>query len=123
MVKVIVAVYMAITIVASPVLAQGLHGAPSLDHIPGRPAPLIKAVNDKARWDLIYKHSADLIGMTAEQVEKTFGPAERSGNELYYEVTQTRDQSKKGTLSNLSLRIVLKNGRVVSYRIDSVTWG
>lgn len=106
-----------------PAFAQGLKGTPTLDHIPGRPAPLIKAANDKARWGLIYEHAVDLIGMRAAQVEKTFGPAERSGNEMFYEVTQIREPSKKGTLSNLSLRIVLKNGRVISYRIDSVTWG
>ncbi|MDQ5935913.1 MAG: hypothetical protein QG574_3234 [Cyanobacteriota bacterium erpe_2018_sw_21hr_WHONDRS-SW48-000092_B_bin.40] len=109
----------AATAAASPANSQGVKGDKSSACISRNELRLVAGNTEAARWANLAKIGPKLIGSTQNNVEKTLGKGlyDSTNRTLKYSLSTISGRAAGETLT--LIKIQFKDGRVVSFEIDS----
>lgn len=104
---------------ASPANSQGVKGDTSSACISRNELRLVAGNTESARWANLAKIGPKLIGSTQNNVEKTLGKGlyDSSTRTLKYSLSTISGRAAGETLT--LIKIQFRDGRVVSFQIDS----
>ncbi|MBP9093404.1 hypothetical protein KBI23_20460 [bacterium] len=112
-------VLIALIAAASPANSQGVKGDTSSVCISRNELRLVAGNTEAARWANLAKIGPKLIGSTQNNVEKTLGKGlyDYSARTLKYSLSTISGRAAGETLT--LIKIQFRDGRVVSFQIDS----